>query len=146
MASLNKVMLIGNLGRDPEVRYMPSGGAMCNLSIATTENWRDKTSGEKKEKTEWHRIVMFGKQAELAEQYLKKGSPIYIEGRLQTRKWTTKEGEDKYTTEVIADRMQFLGSRGAAGGSEDTNDKSSFETGNDDKGSPAFPDDEEIPF
>ncbi|MAW33644.1 MAG: single-stranded DNA-binding protein [Proteobacteria bacterium] len=112
MASLNKVMLIGNLGRDPEVRYMPSGGAMCNISIATTENWRDKNTGDKKEKTEWHRIVMFGKQAELAEQYLKKGSPIYIEGRLQTRKWTTKEGEDKYTTEVIADRMQFLSGRG----------------------------------
>ncbi len=146
MASLNKVMLIGNLGRDPEVRYMPSGGAMCNLSIATTENWRGKTSGEKKEKTEWHRIVMFGKQAELAEQYLKKGSPIYIEGRLQTRKWTTKEGEDKYTTEVIADRMQFLGGRVVAGGSEDTNDKASFETGKDDKGNPTFPDDEEIPF
>ncbi len=146
MASLNKVMLIGNLGRDPEVRYMPSGGAMCNFSIATTENWRDKTSGEKKEKTEWHRIVMFGKQAELAEQYLKKGSPIYIEGRLQTRKWTTKEGEDKYTTEVISDRMQFLGGRGTGGVAGTGDEKTSFDSSSTDSGSPEFPDEEEIPF
>ena len=145
MASLNKVMLIGNLGRDPEVRYMPSGGAMCNISIATTENWRDKNTGDKKEKTEWHRIVMFGKQAELAEQYLKKGSPIYIEGRLQTRKWTTKEGEDKYTTEVIADRMQFLSGRGGGLASE-TGSKPSNESVQDSSGGPSFPEEEDIPF
>lgn len=115
MASVNKVILIGNLGRDPEVRYMPSGDAMCNLNMATTDTWRDK-AGEKQEKTEWHRVVMFGKQAEVAGEYLKKGSPVYIEGRLQTRKWTDKEGQDRYTTEIVADRMQMLGSR--SGGSE----------------------------
>jgi single-strand DNA-binding protein len=115
MASVNKVILIGNLGRDPEVRYMPSGDAMCNLNLATTDTWRDK-AGEKQEKTEWHRVVMFGKQAEVAGEYLKKGSPVYIEGRLQTRKWTDKEGQERYTTEIVGDRMQMLGSR--SGGSE----------------------------
>lgn len=115
MASVNKVILIGNLGRDPEVRYMPSGDAITNLNLATSETWKDK-SGEKQEKTEWHRVVMFGKTAEIAGEYLKKGSPVYIEGRLQTRKWTDKEGKDRYTTEVVADRMQMLGSR--SGGSE----------------------------
>ena len=115
MASVNKVILVGNLGRDPEVRYMPSGDAMANLSLATTDTWKDK-SGEKQEKTEWHRVVMFGKQAEIAGEYLKKGSQVYIEGRLQTRKWTDKEGQDRYTTEIVADRMQMLGSR--SGGSE----------------------------
>lgn len=114
MASVNKVILIGNLGRDPEVRYMPSGDAMVNISLATTDNWRDK-NGEKQEKTEWHRVVMFGKVAEIAGEYLKKGSPAYFEGRLQTRKWTDKEGQDRYTTEIVADRMQMLGSR--SGGS-----------------------------
>ena len=114
MAAVNKVILIGNLGRDPEVRYMPSGDAMVNISLATTENWRDK-NGEKQEKTEWHRVVMFGKVAEIAGEYLKKGSPAYFEGRLQTRKWTDKEGQDRYTTEIVADRMQMLGSR--SGGS-----------------------------
>jgi single-strand DNA-binding protein len=115
MASVNKVILVGNLGRDPEIRYMPSGDAMANLSLATTDSWKDK-SGEKQEKTEWHRVVMFGKQAEIAGEYLKKGSQVYIEGRLQTRKWTDKEGQDRYTTEIVADRMQMLGSR--SGGSE----------------------------
>jgi len=110
MASVNKVILIGNLGRDPEVRYMPSGDAMVSINLATTDNWRDK-SGEKQEKTEWHRIVMFGKVAEIAGEYLKKGSQAYFEGRLQTRKWTDKEGQDRYTTEIVADRMQMLGSR-----------------------------------
>ncbi|MGD2140293.1 MAG: single-stranded DNA-binding protein [Burkholderiales bacterium] len=114
MASVNKVILIGNLGRDPEVRYMPSGDPMVNISLATTDNWRDK-SGEKQEKTEWHRVVMFGKVAEIAGEYLKKGSQAYFEGRLQTRKWTDKEGQDRYTTEIVADRMQMLGSR--SGGS-----------------------------
>ena len=114
MASVNKVILVGNLGRDPEVRRMPSGDAMVNLSIATTDTWKDK-GGERQEKTEWHRIVMFGRVAEVAGEYLKKGSQAYFEGRLQTRKWTDKEGQDKYTTEVVADRMQMLGSRSGSG-------------------------------
>ena len=117
MASVNKVILVGNLGRDPEVRYMPSGDAMVNLSIATAENWKDK-NGDRQEKTEWHRVVMFGRLAEIAGEYLKKGSQAYIEGRLQTRKWTDKEGQEKYTTEIVADRMQMLGGRsGSSGGS-----------------------------
>jgi len=115
MASVNKVILIGNLGRDPEVRYMPSGDAVANITIATTETWKDK-GGEKQEQTEWHRVAMFGKTAEIAGEYLKKGSQVYIEGRLQTRKWTDKEGQERYTTEIRADRMQMLGSR--SGGSE----------------------------
>lgn len=116
MASLNKVMLIGNLGRDPEIRYMPSGDAIATLNLATTDNWKDK-GGEKQERTEWHRVVMFGKQAEIAGEYLKKGSQIYIEGRLQTRKWTDKSNVERYTTEIVADRMQMLGGRsGSSGG------------------------------
>lgn len=111
MASVNKVILIGNLGRDPEVRYLPDGGAITNISVATTDTWKDK-SGEKQEKTEWHRVSFFGKLAEIAGEYLKKGSQVYVEGRLQTRKWQDKEGQDRYTTEVVADRMQMLGSRG----------------------------------
>ena len=110
MASVNKVILIGNLGRDPEVRYMPSGDAVANITIATTETWKDK-GGEKQEQTEWHRVAMFGKTAEIAGEYLKKGSQVYIEGKLQTRKWTDKEGQERYTTEIRADRMQMLGSR-----------------------------------
>jgi single-strand DNA-binding protein len=118
MASVNKVILIGNLGRDPEVRYMPDGGAITNVSIATTENWKDK-NGEKQEKTEWHRVAFFGKLAEIAGEYLKKGSQVYVEGRLQTRKWQDKDGNDKYTTEIVADRMQMLGSRQGMGGGGD---------------------------
>lgn len=119
MASVNKVILIGNLGRDPEVRYMPSGEAITNISVATTDTWKDK-SGEKQEKTEWHRVAFFGKTAEIAGEYLKKGSQVYIEGRLQTRKWQDKEGQDKYTTEIIADRMQMLGGRGGGGSGSDS--------------------------
>ncbi len=115
MASVNKVILIGNLGRDPEIRYMPSGDAVANVTIATTETWKDK-SGEKQEQTEWHRVAMFGKTAEIAGEYLKKGSQVYIEGKLQTRKWTDKEGQERYTTEIRVDRMQMLGSR--SGGAE----------------------------
>ncbi|HWA14123.1 MAG TPA: single-stranded DNA-binding protein [Burkholderiales bacterium] len=115
MASVNKVILVGNLGRDPEVRYLPSGDAVANVTLATTETWKDK-SGEKQEQTEWHRVAMFGKTAEIAGEYLKKGSQVYIEGRLQTRKWTDKEGQERYTTEIRCDRMQMLGSR--SGGSE----------------------------
>lgn len=114
MASVNKVILVGNLGRDPEVRYMPNGEAVCNFSIATTDNWKDK-SGAKQERTEWHNIVMYRKLAEIAGEYLKKGRPVYVEGRLQTRKWQTKEGQDRYTTEIIADQMQMLGGRDGGG-------------------------------
>ena len=110
MASVNKVMIIGNLGRDPEVRYMPDGGAVANISVATTDSWKDK-SGEKQERTEWHRVAFFGKLAEIAGAYLKKGSQVYVEGSLRTRKWQDKEGKDRYTTEIVADRMQMLGSR-----------------------------------
>ena len=115
MASVNKVILVGNLGRDPEMRFMPNGEAVCNFSIATTDNWKDK-AGVKQERTEWHNIVMYRKLAEIAGEYLKKGSSAYIEGRLQTRKWQTKEGQDRYTTEIIADSMQMLGGRAGAGG------------------------------
>ena len=115
MASVNKVIIIGNLGRDPEVRYMPDGGAIANISVATTDTWKDK-SGEKQERTEWHRVAFFGKLAEIAGEYLKKGSQVYVEGSLRTRKWQDREGKDRYTTEIVADRMQMLGSRG--GGSE----------------------------
>ena len=116
MASVNKVILVGNLGRDPEIRYLPNGDAVANFSIATTDKWKDKTSGEMKEATEWHRIAMFGRSAEVAGEYLKKGSSVYIEGRLQTRKWTDKEGHERTTTEVRADTMQMLGSRQGMGG------------------------------
>ena len=116
MASLNKVILIGNLGKDPETRYAPSGDAICNITVATSESWKDKNTGEKKEQTEWHRVVFFGRLAEIAAQYLRKGSQIYVEGRLQTRKWQDKEGQDRYTTEIRGDEMKMLGSRQGAGG------------------------------
>ncbi|HJQ63670.1 MAG: single-stranded DNA-binding protein [Burkholderiales bacterium] len=115
MASVNKVILIGNLGADPETRYLPSGDAVTNIRIATTETWKDK-NGEKQEHTEWHRIAFFGRLAEIAGEYLKKGSPVYVEGRLQTRKWQDKDGQDRYSTEIRAERMQLLGGRG--GGAE----------------------------
>jgi single-strand DNA-binding protein len=114
MASVNKVILIGNLGKDPETRYLPSGDAVTNISVATTDTWKDK-SGEKQEHTEWHRVAFFGKTAEIAGEYLKKGSPVYIEGRIRTRKWQDKEGQDRYSTEIVADRMQLLGGRGGGG-------------------------------
>ena len=117
MASVNKVIIVGNLGRDPETRYMPNGEAVTNIAVATTESWKDKNSGEKKELTEWHRITFYRKLAEIAGQYLKKGSQVYIEGRLQTRKWTDKENVERFTTEIIADTMQMLGSRQGMGGS-----------------------------
>jgi single-strand DNA-binding protein len=112
---VNKVILIGNLGKDPEVRYSPNGGAVTNITLATSESWKDKNTGEKQEKTEWHRIVFFGKLAEIAGEYLKKGAQVYIEGRLQTRKWQDKEGKDRYTTEIVAGEMQMLGSREGRG-------------------------------
>ena len=114
MASVNKVIIIGNCGRDPETRYMPEGAAITNVSIATTYQWRDKASGEKKEETEWHRVAFFGRLAEIAGEYLKKGSPVYVEGRLRTRKWQDKDGNERYTTEIVAENMQLLGSRGDA--------------------------------
>jgi single-strand DNA-binding protein len=115
MASVNKVTLIGNLGRDPETRYMTNGEAVTNITVATTETWKDKTSGEKQEKTEWHRVTFYRRLAEIAGEYLKKGSQVYIEGRLETRKWQDKEGKDRYTTEIIANEMKMLGSRQGAG-------------------------------
>jgi single-strand DNA-binding protein len=118
MASINKVILIGNLGRDPEVRYTPNGAAICNVTIATSRNWKDKNSGEKMEETEWHRVVFFDRLAEIAGEYLKKGRPVYVEGRLKTRKWTDKDGVEKYTTEIMADNMQLLGGREGGGGDE----------------------------
>ncbi|HLS56691.1 MAG TPA: single-stranded DNA-binding protein [Zeimonas sp.] len=116
MASVNKVILIGNLGRDPETRYAPSGSAICNVRIATTRNWKDKASGEKREETEWHSVVFYDRLAEIAGEYLKKGRPVYVEGRLKTRKWQDKDGQDRYTTEIIATEMQLLGSREGGGG------------------------------
>jgi len=124
MASVNKVIIVGNLGRDPEVRYNPNGGAWCTVSIATSRSWKDKTSGEKVEETEWHRVVFNDKLAEIAGEYLKKGRSVYVEGRLKTRKWTDKDGAEKFTTEIIAQEMQMLGSRegmgGGASGGEDS--------------------------
>ena len=121
MASVNKVIVLGNLGKDPEVRYTPNGNAVCNLRIATTRNWKSKDSGEKMEETEWHSVVLYDRQAEIAGEYLKKGRPVYIEGRLKTRKWTDKEGVERYTTEIVADSMQLLGGRegGGGGGAEE---------------------------
>ena len=109
---INKVILVGNLGADPDTRYMPSGGAVTNLSVATSEQWRDKETGDQTERTEWHKVAMFNRLAEIAGEYLHKGSQVYIEGRLRTRKWQDKEGNDRWTTEIIADQMQMLGGRG----------------------------------
>ncbi|MBA6263238.1 MAG: single-stranded DNA-binding protein [Colwellia sp.] len=122
MAGVNKVIILGNLGKDPEVRFMPNGGGVANLTIATSETWKDKQTGEQKEKTEWHRVVMFGKLAEIAGEYLKKGSKVYIEGALQTRKWANQQGQDQYTTEIVVQgfngTMQMLDSRGQASGGQ----------------------------
>ena len=130
MASVNKVILVGNLGRDPEVRYNPEGSAICNVSIATTSQWKDKASGERREETEWHRVVMYNRLAEIAGEYLKKGRSVYIEGRLKTRKWQDKDtGADRYATEIVADQMQMLGGR--EGG-----DNSGYGGGGYDEGAP----------
>jgi len=123
MASVNKVILIGNLGRDPETRYTTGGDAVTNIRLATTDTWKDK-NGEKQERTEWHTIVFYGRQAEIAGEYLKKGRQVYVEGRLQTRKWQDKEGQDRYTTEIVADRMQMLGNREGGGATADMPDRS----------------------
>jgi len=119
MASVNKVIVLGNLGRDPETRYTADGAAITNITVATSDRWKDKASGEMKEATEWHRIVFFGRQAEIAGEYLRKGRPVYVEGRLRTRKWQDKDGQDRYTTEIVADNMQLLGSREGMGGGSD---------------------------
>ena len=113
---INKVIIVGNLGGDPETRYMPSGSAVTNFTVATNESWKDKQTGEQKERTEWHRVAMFNRLAEIAAEYLRKGSQVYIEGKLRTRKWQGQDGQDRYTTEIIADEMQMLGGRGGGGG------------------------------
>jgi len=113
---VNKVIIVGNLGGDPETRYMPSGAAVTNLTVATNESWKDKQTGEQKERTEWHKVAMFNRLAEIAAEYLRKGSQVYIEGKLRTRKWQDQNGQDRWTTEIIADEMQMLGGRGAGGG------------------------------
>ena len=123
MASFNKVILVGNLGQDPDTKAMPSGMTVCNIRLATSESWKDKQSGEMKEQTEWHSVAMFGRLAEIAGEYLRKGSQVYIEGRLRTRKWQDKQGNDRYTTEIIASEMQMMGGRGGGGGaSQETRD------------------------
>ena len=126
MASVNKVIIVGNLGRDPEVRYNPNGGAWCTVSIATSRSWKDKTSGEKVEETEWHRVVFNDKLAEIAGEYLKKGRSVYVEGRLKTRKWTDKDGAEKFSTEIIASDMQMLGSREGMGGGASSGEDSGY--------------------
>ena len=113
---INKVIVVGNLGQDPDTRYMPSGSAVTNITVATNESWKDKQTGEQKERTEWHKVAFFGRLAEIAAEYLRKGSQVYIEGKLRTRKWQDKDGHDRYTTEIVADEMQMLGGRGGAGG------------------------------
>ena len=124
---INKVILVGNLGAEPETRYMPSGGAVTNVRLATSDTWRDKQSGEQRERTEWHRVVFFNRLAEITAEYLHKGSQIYIEGRLQTRKWQGQDGQDRYTTEVIANEMQMLGSRGSGANISNTAPRASAE-------------------
>ena len=152
---VNKVILIGNLGKDPETRYMPSGSAVTNLTLATSESWKDKQTGENQERTEWHKVAMFGKLAEIAAEYLRKGSQVYIEGKLRTRKWQDKEGKDRWTTEIVADEMQMLGGKGggagvgagagagaAAGGSSSGGGRAAVN----DSGAPPGDFDDDIPF
>jgi single-strand DNA-binding protein len=143
---INKVILVGNLGVDPEVRYMPSGGAVTNIRIATSESWKDKDSGEMQERTEWHRVVFYKRLAEIAGEYLKKGSKVYVEGSIRTRKWQDKDGQDRYTTEIIAREMQMLDSRG--GSSSFDNEGKSGSSAPHDQGEPMGADnfDDDIPF
>ena len=126
MAGVNKVILIGNLGNDPDMRYMPNGEPVANISIATSETWNDKNTGEKREKTEWHRVVAYRRTAEIIGQYTRKGSKLYVEGRLQTRKWTDQSGQQRYTTEIVADNIQMLDSRGGGEGSFGGNGSGKF--------------------
>jgi single-strand DNA-binding protein len=141
---INKVILVGNLGQDPEVKYMPSGGAVCNVSLATTDSWKDKTSGERQERTEWHRVVFFHRLAEIAGEYLRKGSQVYVEGRLQTRKWQDKDGQERYTTEIIASEMQMLGGR--SGGFDQSSTSPSGPSQARREESPSDDFDDDIPF
>ena len=144
---INKVILIGNLGQDPETRYMPSGGAVTNFTLATNESWKDKQTGEQKDRTEWHKVAMFGRLAEIAAEYLRKGSQVYVEGRLQTRKWQDRDGNDRYTTEIVANEMQMLGGRGGGssyGGGSGGSPASS--SGDGPKAPPADDFDDDIPF
>ena len=145
---VNKVILVGNLGKDPEVRYMPNGNAVANITLATSESWKDKQTGEQQEKTEWHRVVMFRRLGEIAGEYLKKGSQVYIEGRLQTRKWQDNTGNDRYTTEIVADEMQMLGSRGggSAGFSAESAPSQSAPAPATASSAPAGDFDDDIPF
>jgi len=143
MSGINKVFIIGNVGADPEIKFLPSGGAVANLTVATSETWKDKTTGEKKEATEWHKVVFFGRVAEIVGEYIKKGSKIYVEGSLKTRKWQDQEGNDRYTTEIKGNEMQMLDSRGDAS----SKDPAPKETPQ--KGSPQQSeavDDDTIPF
>ncbi|MCB1830565.1 MAG: single-stranded DNA-binding protein [Chromatiaceae bacterium] len=145
---VNKVILIGNVGKDPEVRYMPNGNAVANLTLATSESWKDKATGETQERTEWHRVIFFRRLGEIVGEYVKKGSKIYVEGRLQTRKWQGQDGQDRYTTEIVADQMQMLDSRGG-GGSGGGGDYSSSRPSESDMASSAPDDggfDDDIPF
>lgn len=147
MASVNKVILVGNLGADPEMRYMPSGDPIANLRLATTDTYKDKNSGDRKETTEWHRVVMFGRLAEIAGQYLKKGSQVYIEGRIRTNKWTDKEGNERYTTEIVANEMKMLGKREGMGAPSDNDSADYAPAPRKDKPKPSFDDlGDDIPF
>lgn len=147
---INKVILVGNLGQDPEVKYMPNGNAVCNITVATSESWKDKNSGEMQERTEWHRVVFFRRLAEIAGEYLKKGSQVYLEGRLQTRKWQDQQGQDRYTTEIVADNMQMLGGGGRSGGGSAEFGGGQSKGGSQSAPAPASMDngytDEDIPF
>ena len=150
---INKVIIVGNLGGDPETRYMPSGSAVTNLTIATNESWKDKQTGEQKDRTEWHKVAMFNRLAEVAAEYLRKGSQVYIEGKLRTRKWQDKSGQDRWTTEIIADEMQMLGGRGGAGAGGGGGSGSAPMSSGQDSGPPSTPPqagpddfDDDIPF
>jgi single-strand DNA-binding protein len=150
---INKVIIVGNLGGDPETRYMPSGSAVTNLTVATNESWKDKQTGEQKDRTEWHKVAMFNRLAEIAAEYLRKGSQVYIEGKLRTRKWQDKSGQDRWTTEIIADEMQMLGGRGGAGGGAGGGGGSAPMSSGQDSGAPSAPPqtgpddfDDDIPF
>jgi single-strand DNA-binding protein len=145
---VNKVILIGNLGKDPEVRYMPNGQAVANVTIATSESWKDKNTGEQQERTEWHRVVFFRRLAEIAGEYLKKGARIYVEGRLQTRKWQDNQGQDRYTTEIVANEMQMLDTRGGGSGSSNYNSAppAEMDMGNEPAMAAAGDFDDDIPF
>ena len=149
---VNKVIIVGNLGQDPETRYMPSGSAVTNFTVATNESWKDKQTGEQKDRTEWHRVATFNRLAEIAAEYLRKGSQVYIEGKLRTRKWQGQDGNDRYTTEIIADEMQMLGGRGDGGGGNFGGGRDAAKKGGNQGGGNAPPQpgpddfDDDIPF